>query len=49
VGPGLVRRTNRRKIMIEKQHDRADRWGIFVGHRAPTFLGLSNVLPTYET
>jgi hypothetical protein len=48
VGPELVRRMNRRQIMIEKQHDRADRWGIFAGHRAPTFLGLGNVLRTYE-
>jgi hypothetical protein len=28
--------------------DRADRWGIFVGHWAPTFFGLGNALRTYE-
>jgi hypothetical protein len=28
--------------------DRADRWGIFVGHRAPTFFGLGNALRSYE-
>jgi hypothetical protein len=28
--------------------DRADRWGIFVGHWAPTFLGLGNALRSYE-
>jgi len=28
--------------------DRADRWGIFVGHWAPTFFGLGNALRSYE-
>jgi hypothetical protein len=28
--------------------DRADRWGIFVGHWAPTLFGLGNALRTYE-
>jgi hypothetical protein len=28
--------------------DRADRWGIFVGHWAPTFFALGNALRTYE-
>jgi hypothetical protein len=28
--------------------DRADRWGIFIGHWAPTFFGLGNALRTYE-
>ena len=28
--------------------DRADRWGIFVGHWAPTLIGLGNALRTYE-
>jgi hypothetical protein len=28
--------------------DRADRWGIFVGYWAPTFLGLGNALRSYE-
>ncbi|MFC4104467.1 hypothetical protein [Micromonospora zhanjiangensis] len=28
--------------------DRADRWGIFVGEWAPTFIGLGNALRTYE-
>ena len=28
--------------------DRADRWGIFVGHWAPTFVGLGNALRSYE-
>jgi hypothetical protein len=29
-------------------NDRADRWGIFVGHWAPTFFGLGNALRSYE-
>ena len=28
--------------------DRADRWGIFIGHWAPTFFGLGNALRRYE-
>ena len=28
--------------------DRADRWGIFVGEWAPTFMALGNGLRTYE-
>jgi hypothetical protein len=28
--------------------DRADRWGIFIGHWAPTFFGLGNALRSYE-
>ncbi|MEV4627791.1 hypothetical protein AB0J90_16035 [Micromonospora sp. NPDC049523] len=28
--------------------DRADRWGIFVGEWAPTFIALGNGLRTYE-
>lgn len=28
--------------------DRADRWGIFVGHWAPTFFGVGNALRSYE-
>jgi hypothetical protein len=28
--------------------DRADRWGIFVGHWAPTYFGLGNALRSYE-
>ena len=28
--------------------DRADRWGIFVGHWAPTFFGLGNALRSSE-
>jgi hypothetical protein len=28
--------------------DRADRWGIFVGHWAPTLFGLGNALRSYE-
>ena len=28
--------------------DRADRWGIFVAHWAPTFFGLGNALRSYE-
>ncbi|MFD4987148.1 hypothetical protein [Streptomyces sp. NPDC058374] len=28
--------------------ERADRWGIFVGEWAPTFLGLGLALATYE-
>lgn len=28
--------------------DRADRWGIFVGHWAPTFFALGNALQAYE-
>jgi hypothetical protein len=28
--------------------DRADRWGIFVGEWAPTFIGLGNALRSYE-
>jgi hypothetical protein len=28
--------------------DRADRWGIFVGHWAPTFFSLGNALRSYE-
>jgi len=28
--------------------DRADRWGIFVGEWAPTFIALGNALRTYE-
>ncbi|PRH77197.1 hypothetical protein C6N75_21615 [Streptomyces solincola] len=28
--------------------DRADRWGIFVGHWAPTFFGLGLALANYE-
>jgi hypothetical protein len=28
--------------------DRADRWGIFVGHWAPTFFGVGLALNTYE-
>ena len=28
--------------------DRADRWGIFVGHWAPAFFGLGNALRSYE-
>lgn len=28
--------------------DRADRWGIFVGHWAPTFFGVGNALARYE-
>ncbi|ABS01626.1 hypothetical protein FHR75_002033 [Kineococcus radiotolerans] len=27
---------------------RADRWGIFVGHWAPTFFGVGNALRGYE-
>lgn len=27
---------------------RADRWGIFVGEWAPTFIALGNALRTYE-
>lgn len=29
--------------------ERADRWGIFIGEWAPTFIGLGNGLRTYET
>lgn len=29
--------------------DRADRWGIFVGLWAPTFIGLGNALKLQET
>ncbi|MBE1486634.1 hypothetical protein [Plantactinospora soyae] len=28
--------------------DRADRWGIFIGEWAPTFISLGNGLRTYE-
>ncbi|MFB9377077.1 hypothetical protein ACFFKU_02280 [Kineococcus gynurae] len=28
--------------------DRADRWGIFVGHWAPTFFGVGNALRSFE-
>jgi hypothetical protein len=28
--------------------DRADRWGIFVGEWAPTFIALGNALRSYE-
>ncbi|MBV9206933.1 MAG: hypothetical protein JO037_16420 [Actinobacteria bacterium] len=28
--------------------DRADRWGIFIGHWAPTLFGLGNALRSYE-
>ncbi|MEV4755639.1 hypothetical protein AB0J86_11085 [Micromonospora sp. NPDC049559] len=28
--------------------DRADRWGIFIGEWAPTFIALGNGLRTYE-
>ncbi|WP_432565109.1 hypothetical protein [Kineococcus sp. SYSU DK003] len=28
--------------------DRADRWGIFIGHWAPTFFGVGNALASYE-
>lgn len=28
--------------------DRADRWGIFIGEWAPTFVALGNGLRTYE-
>jgi hypothetical protein len=28
--------------------DRADRWGIYVGHWAPTLFGLGNALRSYE-
>ncbi|MEV0393141.1 hypothetical protein [Polymorphospora rubra] len=28
--------------------DRADRWGIFIGEWAPTFISLGNALRTYE-
>ena len=28
--------------------DRADRWGIFVGEWAPTFIALGNGLQSYE-
>ena len=28
--------------------DRADRWGIFIGEWAPTFIGLGNALRAYE-
>lgn len=28
--------------------DKADRWGIFIGQWAPTFLGLGLALNTYE-
>jgi hypothetical protein len=31
------------------QRDRADRWGIFVGLWAPTFIGLGNALAHHET
>jgi hypothetical protein len=39
--------------MLSKQRhdgdvDRADRWGIFIGEWAPTFIGLGNGLRTYE-
>lgn len=28
--------------------ERADRWGIFIGEWAPTFIGMGNALRTYE-
>ncbi|MBP0457121.1 hypothetical protein [Streptomyces montanisoli] len=28
--------------------DRADRWGIFIGHWAPSFFGLGLALANYE-
>lgn len=32
---------------LENQ-ERADRWGIFIGEWAPTFIGMGNALRTYE-
>ena len=38
-------------VSWKKEHagmDRADRWGIFVGEWAPTFIALGNGLRSYE-
>ena len=38
-----------RSLTAEKAGtDRADRWGITIGHWAPTFSGLVNPLRSYE-
>ncbi len=39
-------------VSRKKEHaglDRADRWGIFVGEWAPTFIALGNGLRSYES
>lgn len=36
------------KKMEKAGIDRADRWGIFIGEWAPTFIALGNGLRTYE-
>ncbi|SDY09260.1 hypothetical protein SAMN05444365_101639 [Micromonospora pattaloongensis] len=36
------------KRLEENGIARADRWGIFIGEWAPTFIGLGNGLRTYE-
>jgi hypothetical protein len=37
------------KDMETAERDRADRWGIFVGLWAPTFIGIGNALRHDET